>query len=84
MSELKDTIERAVKVFETLRAAIQKDHSYAWSWHCNVATTLMADTGLSHEQANRDAAAFMQAAFEVDVRTFDEWKLFPWTNKTTI
>ena len=73
----------AKEAFEAFRAAIQKDRSYAWSWHCNVAVPFM-DNGLSHEQANRGAATFMQTAFDVDVTTFNEWKSFPWASKATI
>jgi len=65
------------EAFEALKKAIQADHSYAWSWHCNVAMPFQ-DEGGSHEQANRAVARFMQTAFDVDVTTFDEWKAFPW------
>lgn len=68
------------EAFEALKKAIQEDHSYAWSWHCNVAMPFQ-DEGGNHEQANRAAARFMQMLFDLDVTTFKEWKAFPWAGK---
>lgn len=48
-----------------LKAAIQDDPGYAWSWHCNVTCCAM-DEGVEHDAANRIAARFMKLAFDVD------------------
>ena len=77
--ELRDDMDTK-EAFESLKKAIQEDHSYAWSWHCNVAMPFQ-DEGGSHEQANLAAARFMRTAFDVDVTTFDEWKSFDWASK---
>jgi len=66
-----------IEAFEVLKAAIQRDESYAWSWHCNIAMPYQ-DEGASHEQGNRAAARAMSTIFGVDVTTFKEWKPFPW------
>jgi hypothetical protein len=56
------------RAFGDLRAAIQADPGYAWSWHCNVACSAM-DEGLDHPAANRAAARFMFVCFGVDTST---------------
>lgn len=58
-----------------LRAALKADEDYAWTWLCNLACIGM-DSGGSHESSNRRAAAFLRAAFDVDVRTQEHWKHF--------
>lgn len=56
-----------------LKAALQRDEDYAWTWHCNIACIAL-DCGESHEDANRRAASFMKNAFDVDVTNQDNWK----------
>lgn len=55
----------AARAFADLKAAMQEDPGYAWSWHCNIACTTM-DEGLDHAAANRAAARFMALCFDVD------------------
>jgi hypothetical protein len=63
------------EAFTTLKAAIQADIGYAWSWHCNVAMPMLdAKVGVTHEQANEAAACVMQHLFGVDVRASSEWR----------
>lgn len=61
--------------FNTLRAALQADQGYAWSWHCNIAMASF-DAGYSHEVANRGAARFMSTCFGIDVTKFKEFQDF--------
>jgi hypothetical protein len=58
--------------FNTLKAALQADNSYAWSWHCNIAMAAV-DEGFDHAGANEGAARFMSMCFGVDVKKFSEW-----------
>jgi len=55
------------QAFETLKQAIQNDHMYAWSWHCNIAMSFV-DEGVDHETANKAASRFMQTTFGVDTK----------------
>ena len=57
----------------TLRNAMNKDHDYAWGWHCNMAVMAM-DAGAEHNVANDGAARFMKLAFDIDVTQFPEYK----------
>jgi len=59
--------------FNVVKAAMQADSSYAWSWHCNIAMA-MFDEGVPHETANRGAVRFMQMAFDVDTSASEEFK----------
>lgn len=56
---------RPSQALECLRAAFAADPGYAWTWHCAVACAAR-DEGLAHDAANRAAARFMQAAFDID------------------
>jgi hypothetical protein len=53
------------RAFGDLKAALQADPGYAWSWHCNIAVASM-DEGMEHAAANRAAARFMRMCFDVD------------------
>lgn len=53
------------RAFADLRAAMQADPGYAWSWHCNIAVASQ-DEGMEHGAANRAAARFMHTCFGVD------------------
>lgn len=53
------------RAFMDLRAALQADPGYAWSWHCNIAMASQ-DEGMEHGAANRAAARFMHTCFGVD------------------
>jgi hypothetical protein len=46
-------------------SAMRDDPYYAWTWHCNVAVSMM-DEGAQHDAANAAAARFMRLAFDVD------------------
>lgn len=59
--------------FNVLKQALQKDDSYAWSWHCNIAVSSM-DEGMEHKAANRAAARFMYTCFDIDITKFEEYK----------
>ena len=48
-----------------LKSAMRDDPHYAWTWHCNVAVSMM-DEGAPHDSANAAAARFMKLAFGVD------------------
>ena len=48
-----------------IRSAMRDDPHYAWTWHCNVAVSMM-DEGAPHDAANAAAARFMRLAFDVD------------------
>jgi hypothetical protein len=48
-----------------IKSAMRDDPGYAWSWHCNVAVSMM-DEGAPHDAANAAAARFMRLAFDVD------------------
>lgn len=84
---MSDQIKEA---FDTLKAALQADTNYAWSWHCNIAIAFI-DTEPSHgtrnlhRAANEGAANFMQRCFDVDVRQSPQWQsLFPMDQKREI
>ena len=59
---MSDQIQHA---FDVLKAAIQADEGYAWSWHCNLAMPAY-DVGVSHKQANEAAANIMLTIFGTD------------------
>lgn len=65
--------------FAVLKAALQADDEYAWSWHCNIAMAFV-DTEPEyggrnlHRSANEGAAIFMQRCFNIDVRQSRQWK----------
>jgi hypothetical protein len=48
-----------------IKSAMRDDPHYAWTWHCNVAVSMM-DEGAPHDAANAAAARFMRLAFDVD------------------
>ncbi len=48
-----------------IKSAMRDDPGYAWSWHCNVAVSMM-DEGVPHAAANAAAARFMRLAFDMD------------------
>jgi hypothetical protein len=48
-----------------LKSGMRDEPGYAWSWHCNVAVSMM-DEGAPHDAANAAAARFMRLAFDVD------------------
>ena len=48
-----------------IRSAMRDDPHYAWTWHCNVAVSMM-DESSTHDSANAAAARFMRLAFDVD------------------
>lgn len=62
--------------FSLLQDAMKRDRGYAWSWHCNIAVTIIDSIDVSHEKGNRAAQDVMQQVFEIDVTQFDEWKSF--------
>jgi len=53
-----------VNPVEQLSEAFKNDAGYAWSWHCNLAMS-MVDEGVDRVTANRAAARFMKLAFGV-------------------
>jgi hypothetical protein len=53
-----------------IKAAMQKDYDYAWSWHCVMACAAQ-DEGLNHEAGNRAAARLMRMAFDIDTSVGD-------------
>jgi hypothetical protein len=64
--------------FEHLKAMINRDADYAWSWHCNIAMShydAMIAAGYTHHRSihktsNAGAARFMRLAFGVDTTTY--------------
>jgi hypothetical protein len=56
----------AVSAYDLLKAALQDDHGYAWSWHCNIAMAIYDSLQLSHRESNLAAAKIMERVFEVD------------------
>ena len=48
-----------------IMSAMRDDPHYAWTWHCNVAVSMMEE-GATHDAANAAAARFMRLAFDVD------------------
>jgi len=65
-------MEHTKQAFNTLKDALNKDESYAWSWHCNIAMMCydaMDDT-IPHEDKHRmgndGASRFMKLCFNVD------------------
>lgn len=60
--------------FESLKAAMHDDPSYAWSWHCNLAMPIMDAIGCTHRQANDAAARLMRHLFDFDVTKCREWE----------
>jgi hypothetical protein len=51
--------------FDVVRRGMQSDTDYAWSWHCNLAMS-MVDAGCDHKIANEGAVRFMRTCFDVD------------------
>lgn len=74
-----------------LKAALQADADYAWTWQCNLACIGIdsvsdianAENLTPHETANRRAAQFMSNAFGLDIRTNEHWNAFEaqWKNE---
>ena len=75
MKRLNDEAVANHSPLSDLKAALQADEDYAWTWQCNLACIGM-DSGGHHESANRYAAQFMKNAFGVDVTTQENWKRF--------
>ena len=67
-----DTNPAVFGAFEILKDAMKGDDAYAWSWHCNIAMS-MVDEGFNHYKANLGAARFMQICFGVNTREFKEF-----------
>ena len=71
--------ETVKQAFDTLKAALQADDEYAWSWHCNIAMAFV-DTEPEygsrnlHKVANGGAAIFMQRCFDIDIKQSRQWK----------
>ena len=67
-----------------LKAALQTDEDYAWTWLCNLAC-IGIDSGGTHENSNRRAAQFMKNAFDIDVTQCENWKQFElqWSESNT-
>lgn len=59
--------------FDQLKAALNADSGFAWSWHCNIAMPIMDRLGCSHREANEAAAAVMQHLFGLDMRLNRCW-----------
>jgi hypothetical protein len=59
---------------ELLIEALKGDHSYAWSWHCNLAMA-MYDAKIPAGKANDIAGRIMKQFFDVDTREFREYGL---------
>lgn len=68
-----------------LKAALQANDDFAWTWLCNLAC-IGLDSGGTHENSNRRAAQFMKNAFDVDVTTQKNWKDFEaqWLNEAVV
>lgn len=58
------TIQQAL---DKLKTEMQKDSSYAWSWHCQIAMAV-TDQGIPGAKANKIAEAVMTAIFGVSTR----------------
>lgn len=56
-----------------ISSRMKEDDDFAWNWHSNIAMCNY-DAGATRDQANEGAARFMQLAFGVDVRSFNQWK----------
>jgi len=68
----RNSIKQSETAFADLKNSMQKDHSYAWSWHCNIAMSAF-DEGVDHSTANKIAARFMKLCFDVDTSQFKEY-----------
>lgn len=55
----------AASHFQGLQQALKDDAGYAWSWHCSIAMAFV-DEGGDQVLANKAAARFMKAAFDVE------------------
>lgn len=53
--------------YDAIKQALKDDFEYAWGWHCNLAMPIVDTLGISHQDANRAAAALMQHMFGVDL-----------------
>lgn len=51
---------------EVLRAAIDSDPEYAWTWHCNIVEANMQGGYLKWKEANEAACRVMKSLFDVD------------------
>jgi len=58
--------------FQVLKHAMETDPELAWGWHCNIAMASV-DQGMHPHAANRAAAIFMRAAFEIDITRSEQW-----------
>lgn len=68
-------VELAVpNTFQIFQAELARDQAWAWSWHCNLAMTVMDSTGVSHHDANVAAARLMQHLFKIDVTDWKEYQ----------
>ena len=84
MKRLNDEAVAKHSPLSELKAALQADEYYAWSWHCNLAC-IGLDSGGDPQSANLCAAQFMKNLFDVDVRTQMAWLGFEaaWANQET-
>lgn len=63
------------EIVSNLGQQLQEDSDRAWSWHCNIAMPLQ-DMGVSHEEANKQAARIMQQIFKIDTSQHPIFKRF--------
>ena len=57
-----------------IKEMMQRDPSYAWSWHCNIAMAYV-DAGGDHTTGNVGAAKFMNSLFGIDTSKFKEFEV---------
>jgi len=62
-----------VAAFAQLKAALQADAEYAWSWHCNFAMPIMDSIHCSAVDANKAGASLMRHVFDIDIRKHSHW-----------
>jgi hypothetical protein len=69
-----ESIVPPLSAFQLLKTALQNDSSYAWSWLCNFSMPIMDSIKCSPIHANVAGAYLMKHIFDIDVKTFSEWK----------
>ena len=69
--------------FQLFKEHLQYDDSYAWSWHCNIAT-MIQDEGVDYNLSNRLAAKIMKHSFNIDVTKFPEWGFIQYQIKQSL
>lgn len=65
--------DRLIDSLETIIKAVQVDPSYAYTWHCNVADSVVA-SGVTTLVANEAAGRFMHTYFQVDTITGNKYE----------